>query len=700
MVIRPKGIDFWSKVIGLSKLLTGQVTRTGGAVRAATLATLGAAIAACVAIIALGHQQIVHERRTAERNIVRDNRARVHSFEQHVLRTLAVADVTAQHVESHLLPPSSSIERNEANLSTSSHASLFSRILIHAPHLGMELNAPSSGLSATAISQLRRLATVERPLIVSPPIEIMPGMSEVALIRPNPGVRGAFVAIFINPRRFTDFADHLSFGQQDIISLVGLDGITRARRTGDRFSAGERLQGLVMERQLADPDGEYVGPSVLDGTVRFFSHQRLRDYAMFVTSGVPVSEVTARTRGRRQFHLLVMTAGVAAVLLVAALILQFLRSQQTRVAELVRANRRLNEAQRIGMIGDWDYYPDTNRLHWSEQLRRMYGRSVNQSPSRLEDVDAYVTSAQAADLRNRVAQVLATGTPSRWEVDVTLPGGTQSRRRVIAAPIRNDAGTIVGIHGTDQDVSFERSLRDMELRLGELARLDSIGMFAATLAHELNHPLGIAANYLGAALRQLPDRPDTAQSRDHVMRAHRQIEHLAELVQSARDLVSRRTGDDRSLVSEIVGEVKHLLSEAFAHRPIAFEASIAPDASAVQISPAQLKQVLFNLARNAVEATPSGRGARLLLSAESISPDTVQLTLSDNGTGFPETIEDPFAAMSTSKTTGLGLGLALSRTIIEAMGGRIWIAASTSAGSDVTFTLPAADVTTDLSDRP
>lgn len=661
--------------------------RIPGALATSSITVVAVALIASAAVIMLSLRQIAHEQHEAQQALTEENRARVLSFQQHVLRLFAMAELAARHVERQI-DGSGPISRQDLVDTSLPNPRLFSGVAFYTPRRGLVVY-PSPGLSAATVRQLRRYAAGPGPIAVSPPLEVAPGRFEIAFIRRRRPESDSFVAIFIEPRRFTEFADHFRFAPRDLISLIGLDGITRARRTGDRFTSGELIGGLAMKRQLAAPNGNYVGPSVLDGIPRFFSHQRLSDFGLFATSGMPLSTIAERTSQRRQSHYNTMAAGILAIMLIAALVLRSLRYRELRLVDALRANRRFNEAQRIGMMGDWDYFPANDSLHWSINLRRMYGKK-SRAPSRLADIADRLSPSQFADIRKNIDRVMADGNIRRWEFDITLAEGVKSRRRVIAGPIRDDSGRIVGVHGTDQDVTHEGAMREMEQRLTELARLDSLSAVAATLAHEINQPLGVAANYLGAASSELSRVGAANLAARYVQRASDQIEHLAGLVQGVRDLTSReRSGSSLADLNISVARVVEMLADT-QQADIRLVPDVPAETRWLKINQAQLTQILFNLAQNSVEAACPIRQPVISIFAKLLPNDCVEVSLSDNSGGFPPEVQDPFAAMSTSKTAGLGLGLALSRTIIEARGGRIWIAKSTADGSTVVFTLPAA----------
>ncbi len=645
-------------------------------------------LAAAVGIFWIGlltYRQVNFDEELALATVTRTNEARVQGFEQFVLRTIETADLATRHIEANLE------EINSGQFSVATEPVLSSKVfdafVVHSTGRP-PIFSGTSPVPGETVKQLDEYASrSRRDLIITPPVTVGSGRQQVAALRKFNGDTG-YVAVLMDADRFTDFAQNIPFTKDDLISLIGLDGITRARRTGNKLSAGEPVRGLVMQRQLADPNGTYVGPSVLDGIPRIFSHRRLADYDLFATSGTPLTAVNERVASRRTFQLFAALAGILAISAAAAAAIVYNRRRHQRMIELEDANARLIEAQRIGAIGDWDYYPKSDRLYWSDNLRAMYGRGVDEAISTLSDVKRHIAPEDAAMLEREIGKISETGEPRTWEFNAVLADGSTSARRVVAAPILNAEGEIIGIHGTDQDISHVVQSREMESRLSEIARLESVNSLAATLAHELNQPLGVTANYLGAVQRLLDEGGPNSKVRQYLEASQDQLHHVSAIIAGARDLVTPGKVELEEVdIQEAVESVMVLMRGYAGRRAVNYRVEIAGNVSTIWTNGAQFKQVLFNLARNGIEAIPDERDPQIFFRAvRSKDGNAARVDVGDNGAGLQANF-DPFAALNTTKSSGLGLGLSLSRTIVEAHGGKIWIEKTDGSGTTVSFTI-------------
>lgn len=632
-------------------------------------------------------QQLAFERRQATEALVRDNQARAYSFEQYVLRTLEAADLATQQLEREIRRrgrPLGGANGSEAPLDRSP---LFEGVIVQVP--GQPLVSPAdlqlSDRNTAALAALR--ITNDAHLAVTPPLEFSGGRKLIAVVRSLNGGSPGKVAVLLDPKRFTDFATDVPFQEDDLISLIGLDGITRARRTGDRLSSGEDVRGtLVMNRQMADPNGTYLGPSVLDGVKRYFSHRRLARYDLFATSGMSTELIDKQLAPRRFVLLGILAAAICAIIATGAAVLLAAQRRRERMSELLAANIRLNEAQRIGSMGDWDYFPAEGRLQWSDNLRAMYGRRKDEAVSELADTSRYLDPADADRVATEIQAVLQ-GETRTYDIEVRMPDGRTSMRRIVAAPVRDASGQIIGAHGTDQDITKDAQLREAEARLQELARMESMNALTATLAHELNQPLAIASNYLSAAARHVGRLESAENVKEMIAQGHKQILLLAQIISAARDIVTHSSSHVvETPVKDIFDSVIPLLRSLPNGRRAQIEVTIERGLELVFCNSAQIKQVLFNLGKNGLEALPASEEPKLSFRVQRGEAGGTRFSVTDNGPGI--SVGDPFAAMSSSKEGGLGLGLALARTIVEAHGGRLWIEQTGPEGTVVTFEIP------------
>lgn len=241
-----------------------------------------------------------------------------------------------------------------------------------------------------------------------------------------------------------------------------------------------------------------------------------------------------------------------------------------------------------------------------------------------------------------------------------------------------------------------QQLEELQSRLLHVSRVSAMGTMAATLSHELNQPLTAAKSYLAAVSRLL--ERDDAPSRDllneGVSGAKEAINHASETIRSVRQMADKRVPSyKQESVVQMMQDVRRILSGPL--RGIHLEVSIEPEAEFVYCARVQVEQVLINLIKNAVEALDGQSSPNISFNAVRNGAD-VELTVTDNGVGVSDRMRPGmFAPFNSSKSTGLGMGLSICRTIVEQHGGRIWFPGE-EVGTSVTFTLKGAGANPDI----
>jgi two-component system sensor kinase FixL len=240
----------------------------------------------------------------------------------------------------------------------------------------------------------------------------------------------------------------------------------------------------------------------------------------------------------------------------------------------------------------------------------------------------------------------------------------------------------------------EIELHELQSELIHVSRLSAMGTMASTLAHELNQPLTAIANYMEAA-RDLLDTPDeeTAELvREAVRESAGEALRAGSIVRRLRDFVARGEVDMRAeRLSNLVEEATRLALVGARERNIRTFYDLDSNLDLVVVDRIQIQQVLVNLLRNAVEALADAPARDINISSAVDRDGMVRVSIADTGTGLsPQIAEQLFKAFTTTKSSGMGLGLSICRTIIEAHGGRIWYEDRPGGGATFHFTLIAA----------
>lgn len=258
--------------------------------------------------------------------------------------------------------------------------------------------------------------------------------------------------------------------------------------------------------------------------------------------------------------------------------------------------------------------------------------------------------------------------------------------------------------GKNLRVAFIKDLteqRMIEHHLGELyrSRFKAIGGMAAELAHEINQPLAANATYLRVARRLLEQSPHAGDAAiiEVLDKAAAQTLRAGRIVTSLRELVRSREPDKTMVcLHEVIGEAREEALENSEIVGVQFELRLRAAEDCVIADRAQLKQVFASLIRNAVEAMQSSERRDLVIETSNPGDGTIRIDVIDSGCGLPESSDiGCFEPFTTTKTKGMGVGLSISHTIIEAHYGRIWAAPNASGGAVFSFTLPLQDAEVD-----
>jgi len=236
----------------------------------------------------------------------------------------------------------------------------------------------------------------------------------------------------------------------------------------------------------------------------------------------------------------------------------------------------------------------------------------------------------------------------------------------------------------------ERRLHELQDGLLHVSRVRSMGQMAAALAHELNQPLTATANYVRAALRLLASpEPNLDRVRQAMNHAVEQTLRSGEIIRRLRAFVSRgEVARQSESIAKLIEEASALALVGAKERGVKVLISMDPDLPDASVDRVQIQQVLLNLIRNAVESM-EGREARELTVAAARHDDHVLVSVIDTGNGIPAEIHARlFQPFVTTKPEGMGIGLSVCRTIIEAHGGSLWMEPNPAGGSAFRFTVP------------
>ena len=241
----------------------------------------------------------------------------------------------------------------------------------------------------------------------------------------------------------------------------------------------------------------------------------------------------------------------------------------------------------------------------------------------------------------------------------------------------------------------QQRLQELQAELVHMSRFTAMGEMASTLAHELNQPLTAVANYLKGCRRLLDGKEDkeVALARDAMAHAADQALRAGQIIRRLREFVARGESERRvESLAKLVEEASALALVGAKETGVRIAFDFDPRAEYVLADRIQIQQVLLNLMRNAVEAMQDSPRRELRVSTRPIASDAVEISVADSGPGLAEEIASHlFQPFVTTKRHGMGVGLSISRTIVEAHGGRLWVEANPGGGAVFRLTLKTVE---------
>ncbi|MES2029163.1 MAG: PAS domain-containing protein [Pseudomonadota bacterium] len=341
--------------------------------------------------------------------------------------------------------------------------------------------------------------------------------------------------------------------------------------------------------------------------------------------------------------------------------------------------------------------PDGEPIYRSKQLREFLGydlEALDGAPSRLAaTLDAGVHPNDLQGVKERYAHSLATGEPYARRHRLRRFDGEYRWVETRAGPMRDADGTIVQWNviclDIDGEMRAQDELRQAHEKLARASQAASLAELSASIAHEVNQPLAAIVANSYACQRWLTASPP------NIERAHRTVERVIRDANGAADVVSRiralfkQSGEKRNIseLRHVIAEVCDLIAEEAARRHTRIVIDVEAEVPPVAIDRVQIQQVLTNLIRNGIDAMDAAVGDKVIhLRVSSQSHDMVEISVSDLGAGveFPEKVFQPFFS---TKEQGMGMGLSICRSIIDAHGGNLWVE-NKSQGATFAFSLP------------
>jgi PAS domain S-box-containing protein len=377
-------------------------------------------------------------------------------------------------------------------------------------------------------------------------------------------------------------------------------------------------------------------------------------------------------------------------------------SEQKRAEEALRRSEAyLAESQRLTHTGSWASHGTTHEAeYWSEEMFRVFGFDPQQGLpmrdqwlQRIHPEDRDKVKKEASD-RMFVQKV-----DSDVEFRIVLPDGTVKVIHGLAHPIFSSNSELVKVVGTAIDITERKRaenererLQQLEANLAHISRVSTMSALTASLAHEINQPIGAAMTNAQACLRFLNcGQPDLPEAREAAQEMVRDARRAADIIDRVRSLYRKGSAHQEIVdVNEVIREMVVMLHKEANRYSVDIRAELCENLPSVVADRVQLQQVLMNLMMNGIEAMPdAGMGGELSVKSQLAEDGQLLISVSDTGVGLPIGKDaEIFNAFFTTKSQGTGVGLAITRSIVESHGGRVWATANPGRGTTFQFTLP------------
>jgi PAS domain S-box-containing protein len=386
---------------------------------------------------------------------------------------------------------------------------------------------------------------------------------------------------------------------------------------------------------------------------------------------------------------------VEALSFAAGIIAQGIERKRTEEA-LRRSEAFLAEGQRLGQIGSYSWRVATNEIKWSKELYRIYGFEIGVSVT-LELLRTRVHPQDLSLYEAMVENARKGGTNFEWHFRLLMPDRSIKYMHAVAQATRDQDGQLEYI-AVIQDVTerrlSEEALEKSRSELAQMSKLTNMGEMAASIAHEVNQPLTAVTNNGNACLRLLANHrlePDV------LRRALEEIvkdgTRASAVIARIRAFLKKKPAEMSEVdLNEVIHETVALAGRELFENRVRIEYQLAQPLPLVLADRVQMQQVLLNLIMNAIEAMAANEDQFRLIHLDSRINESgdVLVTVRDLGVGLGSEPNQIFTAFYTTKTNGMGMGLSISRSLVEAHGGRLWATPNSPRGADFSFTLPVA----------
>jgi two-component system sensor kinase FixL len=365
---------------------------------------------------------------------------------------------------------------------------------------------------------------------------------------------------------------------------------------------------------------------------------------------------------------------------------------------LRRSESSLLNAQRIAKLGNWDWDIVKNELYWSDEIYRIFGFKPKEFGATYEAFLQFVHPEDRQRLQEAVDKALMKKATYSIDHRILQPDHEERVVHEEGEVIFDKAGKPVRMAGTVLDITERRKaeehVHELQAELLHVSRLSAVGEMGSTLAHELNQPVGAIMNYVQTCRRLLVASDADVSNNVYKMldKAVDQADRAGQVIRRLREFIGG--GDtERSLenIGEVVEEACDLALIGAGEKGIKVKLDMASHLPLVLIDRIQIQQVILNLVRNSIDALAQAERKELKIGARPATDDQIEVAVCDTGLGLSDAVaEQLFEPFVSTKSSGMGVGLSISRSIIDAHGGQIWATSNQDAGVTFHFTLPVA----------